>query len=46
MEAVSDGSTKHYEEWANKLSNEEMILEQFREKYGSNANVGDGEKMF
>ena len=26
-----DGSTKHYEEWANKLSNEEMILEQFRE---------------
>ena len=26
-----DGSTKHYEQWANKLSNEEMILEQFRE---------------
>jgi hypothetical protein len=26
-----DGSTAHYEQWANRLSNEEMILEQFRE---------------
>jgi len=26
-----DGSTEHYEQWANRLSNEEMILEQFRE---------------